>query len=157
MKMNNEIIISHISMPYGVLHDQKLNSVKCENNQMIFTFDIKIFPQNYVGDCYKQYECYKHCDMIVAMKEESFNNFNFVSATDKSGKFEGISLSQAEFINAINNAYTAEFIDCFANNSELKIELSINYYDAEKQYRKYRKFSLCSVALYAEKVIWNWY
>ena len=33
---------------------------------------IKIFPQNYVGDCYKQYECYKHCDMIVAMKEESF-------------------------------------------------------------------------------------
>lgn len=39
MKMNNEIIISHISMPYGVLHDQKLNSVKCENNQMIFTFD----------------------------------------------------------------------------------------------------------------------
>ena len=39
--MNNEIIISHISMPYGVLHDQKLNSVKCENNQMIFTFDIK--------------------------------------------------------------------------------------------------------------------
>ena len=65
--MNNEIIISHISMPYGVLHDQKLNSVKCENNQMIFTFDIKIFPQNYVGDCYKQYECYKHCDMIEAM------------------------------------------------------------------------------------------
>ena len=50
-----------------------------------------------------------------------------------------------------------EFIDCFANNSELKIELSVNYYDAEKQYRKYRKFSLCSVALYAEKVIWNWY
>lgn len=43
MKMNNEIIISHISMPYGVLHDQKLNSVKCENNQMIFTFDIKYF------------------------------------------------------------------------------------------------------------------
>lgn len=73
--MNNEIIISHISMPYGVLHDQKLNSVKCENNQMIFTFDIKIFPQDYVGDCYKQYECYKHCDMIVAMKEESFNDF----------------------------------------------------------------------------------
>ena len=62
---------------------KKLNSVKCENNQMIFTFDIKIFPQNYVGDCYKQYECYKHCDMIVAMKEESFNDFNFVSATDK--------------------------------------------------------------------------
>lgn len=88
---------------------------------MIFTFDIKIFPQNYVGDCYKQYECYKHCDMIVAMKEESFNDFNFVSATDKNGKFEGISLSQAEFINAINNAYTAEFIDCFANNSELKL------------------------------------
>lgn len=157
MKMNNEIIISHISMPYGVLHDQKLNSVKCENNQMIFTFDIKIFPQDYVGDCYKQYECYKHCDMIVAMKEESFNDFNFVSATDKNGKFEGISLSQAEFINAINNVYTAEFIDCFANNSELKIELSVNYYNAEKQYRKYRKFSLCSVALYAEKVIWNWY
>ena len=64
---------------------------------------------------------------------------------------------KAEFINAINNAYTAEFIDCFANNSELKIELGVNYYDAEKQYRKYRKFSLCSVALYAEKVIWNWY
>ena len=111
MKMNNEIIISHISMPYGVLHDNKLNSVKCENNQMIFTFDIKIFPQNYVGDCYKQYECYKHCDMIVAMKEESFNDFNFVSATDKNGKFEGISLSQAEVLYAIINAYTADFID----------------------------------------------
>ena len=44
------------------------------------------------------------------MKEESFNDFNFVSATDKNGKFEGISLSQAEFINAINNAYTAETV-----------------------------------------------
>ena len=132
-------------MPYGVLHDQKLNSVKCENNQMIFTFDIKIFPQNYVGDCYKQYECYKHCDMIVAMKEESFNDFNFVSATDKNGKFEGISLSQAEFI------------DCFANNTELKIELSVNYYGAEKQYKKYRKFSICNITLSAEKVTWNWY
>ena len=113
--------------------------------------------EHYVGDCYKQYECYKHCDMIVAMKEESFNDFNFVSATDKNGKFEGVSLSQAEFINAINNAYTAEFIDCFANNSELKIELSVNYYDAEKQYKKYRKFSICNITLSAEKVTWNWY
>lgn len=155
--MNNEIIISHISMPYGVLHDQKLKSVKCENNRMIFTFDIKIFPQNYVGDFYKQYESYKHCDMIVDMKDELFNDFRFVSETDKNGKFKGITLSQAEFVNAINNAYTAEFVDCFASNSKLKIELSVNYYGAEKQYKKYRKFSLCNITLSSEKVTWNWY
>lgn len=155
--MKNEIHISQISMPYGVLHDQKLKSIKCENNQMIFTFGIKIFPQNYVGDCYKQYENYKHCDMIVMMKDEPFNDFSFVSATDKNGNFEGVSLSQAEFINAINNAYTAEFVDCFANNSKLKIELSVNYYGVEKQYKKYRKSSLCNITLSAEKVTWNWY
>ena len=95
--------------------------------------------------------------MIVVMKEEPFNNFYFVSTTDKNGKIEGVSLSQAEFINAINNAYTAEFIDCFANNTELKIELSVNYYGAEKQYKKYRKFSICNITLSAEKVIWDWY
>lgn len=99
--MKNAINISQMSMPYGVLHDQKLKSVKCENNRMIFTFDIKIFPHDYVGDYYKQYESYKHCDMIVDMKDEPFNDFRFVSATDKNGKFKGISLSQAELMQSI--------------------------------------------------------
>ena len=34
--MNNEIIISHISMPYGVLHDQKLNIIITVSNLLPF-------------------------------------------------------------------------------------------------------------------------
>ena len=33
--------MASINYPYGVLHDQKLKSVRNEDNKFIFTFDMK--------------------------------------------------------------------------------------------------------------------
>ena len=38
-----------IDYPYGVLHDQKLKSVRNEDNKFIFTFDIEVFKEDYYG------------------------------------------------------------------------------------------------------------
>ena len=36
-----------IDYPYGVLHDQKLKSVRNEDNKFIFTFNIELFKDDY--------------------------------------------------------------------------------------------------------------
>ena len=155
--MTSEFDMSRIDIPYGILHDQKLINVKIENDKMIFTFDIEIYPQNYTDDFYKQYVGFKHCDMIVDMSEEPFNYFQFVSCPDAKGKFKGLSLEREEFIDVINKASSVTFVECSVAYGEFRIELCIGYYDAKGQYRKYNKYSMCNITLDAKKITWNWY
>ncbi|MGN0457767.1 MAG: hypothetical protein ACI4IL_02195 [Eubacterium sp.] len=155
--MTSEFDMSRVDMPYGVLHDQKLSKVTSDNNKMIFTFDIEIYPQNYTDDFYKQYEDYKHCDMIVEMQEEPFNYFQFVSCPGKNGKFKGLDLGREEFIDIINNASSATFVECSATYGEFRIELCVNYYNAKNKYKRYKKYGMCYITLDAKKIIWNWY
>lgn len=144
-------------IPYGVLHDQSLKSVKCEDSKMIFTFDIKIYPQDYVNDFYKKYENYHSCDMIVEMNDELFNDFCFESCPNKARKYRGISLELNEFLEAINNVDSCTFIGCSTYYNEFRIELYISFYNAKRKYRKYKKYISCNATLNATNVSWNWY
>lgn len=63
-------------MPYGVLHDQILKKAHFKDNKMIFTFDIEIYPQDFLDDTYyEKFKDFKHCDMIVELAGETDNYF----------------------------------------------------------------------------------
>ena len=49
--------MANINYPCGVLHDQKLKSVRNEDNKFIFTFDIELFKEDYYDE--EIYEKYK--------------------------------------------------------------------------------------------------
>ncbi len=147
--------ITKLNIPYGALHDQKLKSVKLENNKMIFTFDINIFEQNYYDkDFFNKYSGFSHCDMVVEMCEDAFNYYEFSTAVNKHSKIETICLNVNDFMDIINHYYESEFIDCYVSHHSFKIELCIKHYNAQ---RKYKKYDICNVELDAKNIIWNWY
>ena len=94
-----------IDYPYGVLHDQKLKSVRNEDNKFIFTFNIELFKDDYDDEeFFEKYKDFKHCDMTVELNEEPFNYFELVSSINNKGKFKGLSLNRENFVDVINNA-----------------------------------------------------
>lgn len=155
--MTEAFDMSTVKIPYGVLHDQELKCVKCEKNKMIFTFNIKIYPNDYTNDFYKKYERFQHCDMIVEMYDEPFNDIKFTSSINTKGKFKGISLNRCDFLDAINNACDCTFIGCSTSYREFNIELAISFYKSPKKYRKYKNYCICNAMLDAKKITWNWY
>lgn len=146
-----------VDIPYGILHDQKLKSVKCENNKMIFTFEIEIFPEDYTNDFYKKYEKYHYCNMIIEMFDEPFNYLSFEGCPNKHGKYNGISLNREDFLDAINNANSCTFVECSATSREFRVELCIGFYKAKRKYKKYKKYSMCYATFEAKNVSWKWY
>ena len=157
--METGLEIANIEIPYGVLHDQILQKVVCRDNTMIFTFDVRLFPEdyNYGHDVYEKYLPYKHCDMIVEMSKEPWNSFLFETGVNKRGKFKGLCLNRADFLNIINDAFRATFVECSATYREFKIELSIDLHNFKGNRRKYKKYDMCYITLDAAKVSWNWY
>ena len=156
-KMETVFDMSTIDYPYGVLHDQKLSSVKIEDNKFIFTFDIELFKDNYYDEeVYEKYKSYKHCDMTVEMNDEPFNYFELVSSINSKGKFKGLSLNRENFVDVINNATSTTFVLCSATYGEFKIELSV-YFDKRSKYKTYNKYGMFKITLDAKKVTWNYY
>ena len=154
--MINEFDMSRIDIPYGVLHDQCLSNVNCKNNNMIFSFDIEIYPQNYSSGFYKQYETFKHCEMSVNMCDESGNEF-ILDTLNLHGKIRGLSLSREEFLEAINSGIKATFVECYVTHNAITIELWVDFYNAKGKCKKYKKFNNCYISLYATKIKWTWY
>lgn len=155
--MTSEFDMLTIDIPYGVLHDSRLTGVKFENNQMMFSFDIKIYPEDYTNDFYKQYENFKHCNMIVDLSKEPCNDFIFKSCLNNQGEFKGISLNTDDFLNAINTVFKATFIECSVTYGEFNIELSVDFHNAKGKNKKLKKYNLCNITLDATKVKWEWF
>lgn len=146
-----------IDYPYGVLHDQKLSSVKNEDNKFIFTFDIELLKDDYDDEeFFEKYKDFKHCDMTVEMNEEPFNYFELVSSINNKGKFKGLSLNRENFVDVINNATSSSFVSCSATYGEFKIELC-TFFDKKGKYKKYNKYCVLQITLDAKKVTWNYY
>lgn len=149
--------MSDIDYPYGVLHDQKLNSVRCEDNNFVFSFDIELFKDDYDDEeFYEKYKNFRHCDMVVELNNEPFNYFELVTCINTKGKFKGLSLNRENFIDVINNVTSATFVLCSATYSEFKIELCV-YFDKKGKYKKYAKYDMCNITLDEKEVIWNYY
>ena len=149
--------LSNINIPYGILHDQKLKSVKYEDNRLIFTFDIKIYPEDYTNDYYKTYLEYKHCDMIVYMNAEPFNYFRMLSCPNKRGQLKGLDLNGDDFLEALNNANSVTFVECATTYREFSIELCADFYNAKGIFRKFKNYNMCYATIDTDKVEWNWY
>ena len=148
--------LNNVDIPYGVLHDQRLISVREERNQLIFSFDIKIYPQDYNGDFYKNYQLYNRCDMIVEMVDKPFNYFNLTTTPNNRGKYKGLSLSRQDFIDYINDSESV-FIGCSTNEFEFCIELCVNFFNSKK-YKKLKKYDICNIEIDCNKsVFWKWY
>lgn len=148
--------MTSVNYPYGVLHDQKLKSVKNDDNKFIFSFDIELFEDDYDKEIFEKYKNFKRCDMIVEMNSEPFNYFELVSAINTKGKFKGIRLNRKDFVEMINGATTATFVSCSATYGEFKIELDA-YFSKKEKYKKYNKYGMFQITLDAKKVTWNYY
>ena len=148
--------MSSVNYPYGVLHDQKLKSVKNKDNKFIFSFDIQLFEDDYDKEIFEKYKNFKHCDMIVELNNEPFNYFELVESINSKGKFKGLSLNRKNFIEAINNVTTSTFVSCSATYGEFRTELCV-YFDRKGKYRKYGKYGMCYITLDAKNITWNYY
>ncbi len=156
--MTEQFDMSSVNYPYGILHDQKLSKVTLDESKMVFTFDIVIYPNNYYDETFRKYENFKHCDMVVEIQDEPYNDIKFVTNVNGKGKFSGLSVNESEFIDIINNASSAEFVGCSATCcGEFRIQLAIGFYNAKGKYKKYNKYDMCYITLDATTVKWNWY
>lgn len=156
--MTETITLRDFGIPYGVLHDQKLLSAKKEDNKIIFSFEIKLYEQNFSNsDIYNKFREYNRCDMIVELwKDNPLYDIMLTYIYGKHNKIKGYSIEIDEFIEAINDC-NAEFITCFTNGIELIIELCITNGFHSDKYRKYRKCNNCKAEFEATKVAWKWY
>ena len=154
--MQAELDVSEVMIPYGVLHDQVLTDVRYENGSMTFSFNVRMFPEDYPDETYQKYAAFKRCDMIVTLSPEPFLYFYLETCPDRRDRYQGRRLDSADFPDVIRHAQTVTFLECSAACRELQIELAVNFSHAKGQYRKYRKSAVCRVLLDATKVEWKW-
>lgn len=158
--MLESIKLSDYDIPCGILHDQQLETVKCENNNLIFTFNIQIdddFDNWNDLEFSSKYKNFSKCNLIVKLQNDPFNYFDLQTAPKyKSGKFKGLELGREEFIDVINNASAVTFVECFVNEVEFKLEHCVGFFAAKGKYRKYKKYDMCALCLGAEAVSFEW-
>lgn len=154
--MVETLLLKNMSIPYGVLHDQKLFCVKQENGRLIFTFLIDIFEQNYLSDFHLKYKDFNRCDMIIELGEEDDNSYQLLTPVDRHNKFHGLLIDKEEFLNYVNDAVVT-FVDCYANGYSFTVNWDINFYNSQNL-KKYKKYSMCQIEIYTDKsVSFKWY
>ena len=66
--MKTEFELSNANIPYGVLHDQILSDLKYENGELIFTFDIEIFENDYTDkSVYEKFKNFLKSSITVSL------------------------------------------------------------------------------------------
>lgn len=151
--MVEKMLLKNMSIPYGVLHDQKLLCVKQENGRLIFTFEIEIFENNYIGEWYLKYKDFNRCDMIVKLGSEDDDEYHFLTAVDSHNKFHGLLIDKEKFLNFANDAKVT-FVDCHANGYSFTVNFDINSCNSQK----FKKYSMCNIEIYTDKsVSFKWY
>lgn len=157
--MTTELELSKMDIPYGILHDQKLQKVICHDNTMRFTFDVQMFPDDYAEDIMQKFSPYTHCDMVVEMTKEPFNYFLLETAVDRHDRYRGRSLSRTDFLDVANHADEMTFLSCGVDATcrEFHVLFGMHFAHPKGAYKKYRKYGMCRVELSAERVQWKWY
>lgn len=154
--MVEKMLLKNMSIPYGVLYDQKLLCVKQENVRLVFTFDIEIFENNYSDEIYLKYKDFNRCDMIVKLGSEDDDEYHFLTAVDSHNKFHGLLIDKEKFLNSVNDAKVT-FVDCRANEYSFAVNLDINFCNSQN-FKKYKRYSTCSIEIYTDKSVrFKWY
>ena len=95
--------------------------------------------------------------MIIEMPEYSDPNLQFQTTANSKGEFKGVQLEVDDFVYALNNASSAEFVDCYVRCGEVIIDLAVGFYDAKDDWKKYKNYTWCVINTEASKLKWNWY
>lgn len=147
----NEIVI-----PYGILHDQLLSSLKYDDVRIIFTFDISVSKNDYSDEFRSKYASFSKCDMIIKLKKDAIKDIVFETAVDyKTNKYVGIELDEKKFIEYMNCCEKAKFLDCMAGDTMFTVEFCLMKFS--NKFRKLTKYSSCKASFEYKSVTWNWY
>ena len=156
--MKTEFELSNANIPYGVLHDQILSDLKYENGELIFTFDIEIFENDYTDkSVYKKFKNFKKCEMKISLDNCEDTEISLAECIGKSGKYKALVIPIEKLIEISKIANYISFYTCLTNGYELEIKLSSGFYDAKGKFKKYKEFASIEMTLYASKITWNWY
>ena len=155
--MKAEINANDVQIPYGVLHDQIVNSIKLVDNKIVFTFEIELYENDYTAEVYSKYKDFKNCEMTVELYSNEDNYADLYTTLDKHNKFNGIEISLAEFCELYEKANYISFLNCLSNGYGWIIQFYSCFYDAKGKYKKYKEISTIDVFLLANKITWNWY
>ena len=113
--MKEEIKANDVQIPYGVLHDQIVNSIKLVDNKIVFTFEIDLYENDYTAEVYSKYKDFKNCEMTIELYSNEDNYADLYTFLDKHDKFNGIEISLAEFCELYEKANCISFLDCLSN------------------------------------------
>lgn len=155
--MKEVIDLSEINITSGILHDQKLESIKLESDKLVLLLDI-----HYTSDCdgnefCEKYKPFKKCEMVIELYNNAIFSVSLQTATKmRTGKFKGFELEVSDFIDLINQGYEATYLYSYVNSREIIIEIFINTYNAKGKFRKYRKCCSCNLTLEAKNVTFSW-
>lgn len=155
--MNTEFELKNNQLSLGPLHDQLLKEVKLIGNELVFTFDIKLYKDDYLDEIYEKYKDFKFCDLTIRITDLELSNANLYSCLDKKNRFAGIELDINEFCQISKIANYIQFGYCYTNSNAVKVDLFCDFYDAKGKNRKYKKYSSIDMTLIAEKVSCKWY
>ena len=155
--MKTDFEISSVNIPYGVLHDQKLKSMKYIDDEIMFTFDIELYPHDYPDDTYDKYKNYKYCDMKVQLSSKEDNYCCLSSCLDKNDEYKGLEITIEELCDLSKNANYLLFNTCLSNGNEFRILFSFGFYDAKGKYKKYKDYASLEMILLVKNASWNWY
>lgn len=151
--MITKIDVSKFSVPYGPLHDQTLSAVKYVDGKLTFSFDIKLYEQNYTGDVYEKYKNFNHCDLSFDILEIDDCEFSLVTSISKNNKFSGLCVSLDEFISLTEKAANILFDSCTMDGNQIRLDFN----SWSNISRKYNKYDSIEVFLYVDGMTVDWH
>lgn len=151
--MITKIDVSKFSVPYGPLHDSTLSAVKYVDGKLTFSFDIKLYEQDYTGDVYEKYKDFNHCDLSFDILEIDDCEYDLVTFIGKNNKFSGLCVSLDEFIPLTEKADNILFDSCTMDGNQIILDFNSWF----NKPRKYNKYGSIRVFLYVDGMTVDWH
>lgn len=156
--MNTELVLLNNNISFGPLHDQLLKDVKLVGDELIFTYDIELYKDDFLNvEIYNNYKDFKFCDLSVKISDLDCSSVSLFTSLNKKNHFKGVEISIDEFCKLTKIANYIQYGYCYISSNAVKLELFCSFYDAKGKYKKYKKYSSMDMTLYAEKVSCKWY
>lgn len=152
--MEKQLNLADFKSPCGILHDKKLHSISEENGILTLTFEIHLAKEDYSPEVYENYKDFSLCKMQISLAPTGFHEVQFESAVRRNGKFKGISVSLPVGIEILRNATEVNFLSMATAENSLHLNLYASFYDAKRKYKKYNRYSGCSMVLNATEARW---
>ncbi len=155
--MTEKYIMRENRIPDGILHDRNLCDISLKENELVLTFKIEYYPQDYTDTTFaEKYKNFTKCHMKCTLGDLYFCNAVLKTALDENDNFTGKYISVEEFVqlmkNELMNQTSAEYIETYVspNTRIALIELSCYIKYEKKQY------DMCTLELNTEEIEYIW-